>query len=177
MDFKTLLPDFNAIGKTDWAKPDLKIDTKDTFKLVALAGAVLMLVFVFLPWTSINVTNPANITGEGSKLGIATWYGVFALIMALVAVVGMLYKHTSLTFCAAVLGVIFGLIGLMSFPEMQITFAHKGKEITETIKNKEEWEEGIKMMKSSSLSHLGAILFTVASVVTAAGAYLKITKK
>lgn len=177
MDFKTLLPDFNAIGKTDWAKPDFKIDTKDTFKLVALGGAALMLIFCFLPWISISATNHFGITGEGSKLGITTWYGIFALIMALVAVVGMIYKHTSLTFCAAVLGIVFGLIGLLSFPEMTIKSSVFGQTITETIKDKTEWEEGIKYMKSSSLSHLGAILYMVAAVVTAAGAYLKITKK
>ena len=48
MDFKKLIPDFNALGKTDWTKP--QVDTKDVFGLATLAAAVLMLVFVFCPW-------------------------------------------------------------------------------------------------------------------------------
>lgn len=167
MDFKTLLPDFNAIGKTDWAKPDLKIDTKDTFKLVALAGAVLMLVFLFLSWTSITMSGTT-----GTKMGLATWYGIFALIMTLGAIVGILYNHNSLTFSCAVLAVVFGIIGMCSIPDMTVEgTAFTSDQVKALIKAQKE------AGKAVEVSHLGAILFTVASVVTAAGAYLKITKK
>ena len=49
MDLNKFLPDSNAIRKTDWSKPDLNFDTKDPFRLIAAGGALLMIIFVFLP--------------------------------------------------------------------------------------------------------------------------------
>ena len=46
MDYKEFVPDFEAVGKTDWSKPE--VDTNDTMSLLTLGGAALMLIFVFL---------------------------------------------------------------------------------------------------------------------------------
>lgn len=163
MDFKTLLPDFNAIGKTDWSKPS--VDTSNKLNLVTLGGAVLMLVFVFLPWAKVS----ALTVTLASKIGIVTWYGILGFIMALAALVGMLYKHVTLTFSAAVLGVVFGILGMVLCPSM----TYEGTTLTGSeIKEMVDGAMGL-----MSLSHLGAILYTVAAVVTAVCAYLKITKK
>ena len=173
MDFKTLLPDFNAIGKTEWGKPS--VDTKDTMNLVALVGVVLMVVFVFLPWAKLTVSALGE-SAEGSRLGITLWYGIFGLICALAALVGVLYKHTSLTFCAAVLGLVFGLIGLLSVPDFTIA----GEKVTsDEVKTALEASKLTKVagVGGASISHLGAILYMVASGVTAVAAYLKIAKK
>lgn len=154
MDFKTLLPDFNAIGKTDWSKPEVKFDTNDAHGLAAIGGAALMLIFVFLPWCSVSWLGQSE-----SYLGITTWFGIFGFIMALAAVAGALYKHYTLTFCAAVLGVIFGIIGMIVVPDSTA--------------------EEVEMAKALGfeISHIGAILYLVACVAAGAGAYLKITKK
>lgn len=170
MDFNKLLPDFNAIGKTDWAKP--QVDTKDIMGLVALVGAALMLIFVFLPWCTMSAE------GESvSRLGITTWYGIFGLLFALVACAGVLYKHYAVTLWAAVLGVIFGIIGWCVIP----SFTVDGVTVTG-----DQIKAALEMAKLASafgakadimtLSHLGAILYLVASLVAGAGAFLKATK-
>lgn len=163
MDFKTFLPDFEAIKKTDWAKPNLKVDTKDYTALALFAGAALMLIFVFLPWATY-----ADQVGSVSRLGITTWYGIFAFICAAAAVVGVLYNHTELALCAAVLALLFGILGVAIVPEM----TYEGKTLTS-----ERIKEALEKNSKASLTHWGAYLYLVASVVTGAAAYLKITKK
>ena len=164
MDFKTFLPDFDAIKKTDWAKPNLKVDTKDYTGLALFAGAALMLVFVFLPWATYAYGDDSV-----SRLGITTWYGIFAFICAAAAVVGVLYNHTKLALCAAVLALLFGILGVAIVPDM----TYEGKTFTgKEIKDAVEASKG-----KASLTHLGAYLYLVASVVTGAAAYLKVTKK
>lgn len=160
MDFKTLLPDFEAIKKTDWAKP--QVDTKDTMNLVMLGGAALMVIFTFLSWCTYSEK------GESvSVLGITTWYGIFAFLCAAIALAGVLYKHTTLTFCAAVLGVLFGVLGMVLYSSYTIDGVTVDAKLV-----KEAVEDG-----KCSVSHLGAILYLVATVATAGAAYLKITKK
>lgn len=173
MDFKTLLPDFEAIKKTDWKKP--QVDTKDTKKLAMLVCAGLMLVFVFFAWLKLTA-NTGVITYEGSKMGIATWYGFFAFLCALAAVAGCVYNHTTLTFCAAVLGILFALIGLMSFPEVTMTAVYRGQTDTEVVSSAAQWDQVVERVKSSTTSYIGAGLYLFASIATAVLAFLNIKK-
>ena len=173
MDFKTLLPDFEAIKKTDWKKP--QVDTKNTKKLAMLVCAGLMLVFVFFAWLKLTANNGV-VTYEGAKMGIATWYGFFAFLCAVVAVAGCVYNHTTLTFCAAVLGILFALIGLMSFPEITVSATYRGQTDTEVIKDANHWEECAKMFKTVTTSYVGAGLYLFASIGTAVLAFLNIKK-
>ena len=178
MDLKTLLPDFEAIGKTDWSKP--KIDTKDSVTLFSFIASALMVVFVFLSWIKLTATYDLgyfNANAEGEKMGVETWYGVCALICGLTAVVGCLYQHTTLTFSAAVLGLVFGIVGYMSFPEISVKVSAMGLSETEVVKSLDDWKEGVEDAKSSDISHLGAILYMVASAVAALTAYKKISKQ
>lgn len=154
MDLNALLPDFSAIGKTDWSKTEVKFDTKDVPGLAAIGGAALMLIFVFLPWCKATWLGQ---TGD-VHLGITTWYGILGFIMALVAVAGSLYKQYSITFWAAVLGVLFGVIGMIVVPDASA----------------EELE--LAKMLGIEVSHVGAILYLVACLVAGAGAFLKVTK-
>ena len=92
MDFKALLPDFNAIKNTDWTKP--QVDTKDTLSLVTLGCIALMLIFVFLPWFSM--------TAEGetaSRLGITTVCGIFGFILTLAAAAGAVTQLRAFATC------------------------------------------------------------------------------
>lgn len=178
MDLKTLLPDFEAIGKTDWSKP--KIDTKDSVTLFSFIASALMVVFVFLSWIKLNATLDVmgvDVKIEGAKMGVESWYGVCALICGLLAVVGCLYQHVSLTFSAAVLGLVFGIVGYMSFPEVTVTGTFMGMSRSEVVKSLADWKEGVEEAKSSDISHLGAILYMVASAIAALIAYKKITTK
>lgn len=173
MDYKEFVPDFDAVGKTDWSKPE--VDTNDTMSLLALGGAALMLIFVFLPWCTFN----SDITMSVSRLGITTWYGVFGFLLALCAAAGTLYKHYTVTFAAAVCGVIFGLIGMTVVPSFTI--------FGQTLSG-DMVKMGVEAAKAASifgfgdsyiptLTHTGAVLFMLASIAAGAGAFLKITKK
>ena len=178
MDLNNFLPDFNAIGKTDWSKP--QVDTKDKTNLLMFVGAALMVVFVFLSWIKLNATLDTGLVDvkvEGAKMGVESWYGVCALICGLLAVVGCLYQHVSLTFSAAVLGLVFGIVGYMSFPEVTVKMSAMGMSETDVVKSLDDWKDGVEGAKSSDISHLGAILYMVASAIAALIAYKKITKK
>ena len=163
MDFNKLLPDFNAIGKTDWAKP--QVDTKDVMGLVALVGAALMLIFVFLPWCKATWLGQ---TGE-VYLGITTWYGILGLVFALVALYGILYKQIQFVFWGAVLAVVMGLIGWLSMADITVL----GREITVAkIKESLKWDPN-----AYTFGHIGAILFFFTSAALAVFSFLQINKE
>ena len=92
MDFKKLIPDFGAFGRTNWGKPSIK--TGDKNWLISAILVALMVIFVFLPWCSVS-----TIGVSGSRLGITTWYGIIGLIAALVALYGVLYEQKQFVFC------------------------------------------------------------------------------
>lgn len=166
MDLKTLLPDFNAIKNTQWNKP--QVDTKDTPGLLALGCSVLMLVFVFLPWLTVTVNNPlGGGSTEASALGITTVWGILGFICTLAAIVGTLYKHYSLSFSAGVLALIFGIVGCFAICDLE------KNGVTETA-------DAIRLaigLGVAKASHLGAILFTIASAGTVLLSYSKVSKK
>lgn len=158
MDFNKLIPDFGAFGRTDWAKPSIK--TGDKNWLISAVLVVLMLIFVFLPWTTLS-----NEVISIGRLGITTWYGIFGLLATAVAAYGVLYEQKQFVFCASVLGVIMGLIGMICFAD--VTYTVNGKAITFTA-------DVVKNLKGASVGHIGAILFMLASAGSAAWSFLQI---
>ena len=152
MDFKSLLPNFSEIAKTDWSKPSL--DSKDTLGVAAMLSVVLMIIFTFLNWYEVDL----GVLGKVEDTGIDVYCGVIGLIAALIAGVGVLYGHYSLVFTAAVIALIFGIDGM--------TLAPEDEDAREYIKNAD-----------IEIKHTGAVLFTIASVVTGLIAYVKINKK
>lgn len=158
MDFNKLIPDFGAFGRTDWAKPSIK--TGDKNWIISIAIVALMLIFLFLPWTS---ATQSGVTV--SRLGITTWYGIIGLISVAIAAYGVLYEQKQFVFCASVLAVVMGFIGMLCIPELSTTF--NGQEIKITAKT-------IKDLEGVSVSHTGAILFMIASAGSAAWSFLQI---
>lgn len=163
MNFNSLIPDFNALKGIDYRKP--VVDKSNTVALVALCAAVLGVIFVFLPWFSLS--------GHGesvSRSGITLWYGIFGFIFTAVAVVGVLYKQNALAFWAAVLCVILGLIGWFSVPSL----TQDGKSLTA-----DEVKIAIEVGKFLGVKagHIGAILFTITGLVTAACTFMLATGK
>lgn len=165
MDFKKLIPDFSAIGRTNWAKPCIKKNDKNW--LIAAGLVVLMLVFVFLPWCSVSYT-VEGVTSTGSRLGISTWFGIIAFICAIVAAYGVLYEQKQFVFCASVLGAFFGLLGIFLWAD--VTLFAKG---TQTGKLTSDYVAAAKLA-GASIGHIGAILFLLASAGSAAWSYLQI---
>lgn len=163
MDYKKLIPDFKSVSKTDWAKPH--IDTKDKNWLILAGCALLMVIFVFIPW----FTASEGLL-EVNVLGITWMLGIFGLIFALVAVYGVLYNSLQFVFCGAVLAAIMGLIAWMVIPDVELEIA--GKTVTVTS---EQIKEGVKH-GITKVSHLGSILFFLVSLALAAVSFLQIKK-
>lgn len=113
-----------------------------------------MLIFTFLNWYEINL----GPLGKVEQAGIDVYCGIIGLIAALIAGVGVLYGHYSLVFTVAVVALIFGIDGMTLAPEDETA--------REIIKG-----------ANIEIKHTGAVLFTIASVLTGLIAYIKINKK
>lgn len=168
MNIKSLLPDFNAISKTDWSKPQL--DTKDKGGIAIFIAAIVMVIAVFRPWSYYEITTYRGEVFSAEVLGISTWYGVFSLIFALAAVVGALYNHKNLAFCAAVLGIFFGFILASHFPEVNIA--------GQTVNSEASWKALAKrpMVKYHHIKHTGMSMYFIASLVLAIVSFIRIRK-
>lgn len=171
MDFKLLKPDFNALGKTDWAKP--QIDTKNIFALAGTIAAALMVVFVFCPWFGVEAgsltRSLASEMGESAdntvtRLGITLWYGIIGLIAAVAALVGNLYNQKPLAFWGGVLGALMGLLGLFMYASLT-----KDGETIEADMLKLAVSTGV-----MDTIRWGATLFFISSLVAAATAFANV---
>lgn len=156
MSCKKLIPDFNAIGKTDWAKPSFCV--KGDANLGATLGSLLMVILGFLPWCVVSTVSVDGMSISESSLGITTWYGALGFVMALAAVVGVFYKHYSLALWASLLGIVFGILGAALIPDVSLEEAQAMNTHNHMV---------------LSTSHPGAYLYIWASMVVAAASYLK----
>ena len=171
------IPDFSAIGKTNWSKPNL--DTRNPFWWVMVGAALLMVVFVFIPWQTLVPAITATSYGgpivsygviQTSKtIGITTWYGLLGLFFALVVVYGAFYNQKQYVFCGALLAAVMGLIGNMCTADAYIDGKYfPAEEIISEVNEKNS---------ELSVSHTGAIWFLVASLVAAVTAFLQIKEE
>lgn len=163
MDFKQLLPDFSALSKTDWKSPlATKPNLKELGDLLVCLGAVLMVVFLFVPWFTAGSGDDAVSSGAFGSV-----WNILGFILTIIALVGVLYDNAQLVFCAAVLAAVCGLISLMTYPSLT--------EDGVTLKS----DEVKKFVEASKIetSRIGAILFLISSAAAAVGAYLKIAGK
>ncbi len=166
MDFKKLIPDFGAIGRTEWGKP--YVDTKNNAWLIMTCAAALMVVFVFIPWFSATQSG-WGISLTATRFGITTWYGILGLVFALVALYGILYKQIQFVFWGAVLAVVMGLIGWLSMADVTVL----GREVTVAdLKESLKWNPN-----AYTFGHIGAILFFFTSAALAVFSFLQINKE
>ncbi len=165
MDANKLMPDFQAIGKTDFAKPQL--NTKDPMWLITAIGAVLMLIFLFLPWFGLAAPENEVFAMSITRSGLSMWPGIIALIGTLAVIFGVLYNHDGLVFCGAVLSAVFALISLFLVFSLTVSAFGFSKELSV-----EEVKESVRY--GSSTIRYGAILHLVVAAITGAAAYLKI---
>ena len=154
---KKFIPDFSVIAKTNWGKPN--IDTKNKMWLVMAAAVLLMVVFAFIPWQTVTAGSVSV-----STLGVATWYGILGLVFALVVVYGVLYNQVKFVFCGAVLAALFGLLGCILIAGCSVDGeSYDAAEIATGVK-----------LAGWKVSHIGAILFLVASLAAGVVSYLQI---
>lgn len=162
MDFKKLIPDFSAFGRTNWGKPSIK--TGDKNWLISAILVALMVIFVFLPWCSVS-----TIGVSGSRLGITTWYGIIGLIAALVALYGVLYEQKQFVFCGAALGVLFGLLGIFLWSDIEINTTIMGQTINQKVT-----KDMVENNPLVSVGHIGAILYMISALCAAGWSFLQI---
>ena len=149
MNFKMLLPDFKAIGQTNWAKPE--VNFKDVMGLIALGGVATMLLCVFLPWCTVTYGD----YDSDVYLGITTWYGIFAFLFTSAAAVALLYKHYALALWIIVTTLIFAIIGCFAIPGDY------------TLRDLDL------IIEFGMDSHIGAVLFLLSTLVAGVGAFFK----
>ena len=165
MNLNALIPDFKALGKIDWSKP--QVDTKNVCALATLAGAVLMLIFCFCPWFGLK--NPEE-SETITRLGITLWYGIFGFIFALVTVAGTLYRQHALAFCASVLCLLMGLLGMVCWASLK----QDGIEVDGDLL-KDMVELGKAFGAKISVVRWGAILYFISALVAAGGSFCSAT--
>ncbi len=163
MNLNALIPNFKDLGTIDWSKPN--VDTKSIFSLAALAGAVLMLIFCFCPW--FGLTDDAN---TFTRLGITLWYGIFGFIFALVTVAGTLYRQHALAFCASVLCLLMGILGMVCWASLK----QDGVEVEADLL-KDMVELGKAFGAKISVVRWGAILYFISALVAACGTFCSAT--
>ena len=56
MDFKQFIPDFGAIAKTEWSKPQWG-GKADIVKLIGIIAVAAMLTFVLCPWFGLDYSD------------------------------------------------------------------------------------------------------------------------
>lgn len=173
MDFKLLKPDFNALGKIEWAKP--QVDTKNIVALVGTIAAALMVVFVFCPWFGLEFSADVKAmiraygesTADVTRSGITLWYGIIGLFAAIVALVGNLYNNKPFAFWGGAIGAVMGLFGLFMYASLT---RNGDTESAESIK--EMVKEG-----AGDTIRWGAILYFVCSLVAAATAFISVNNE
>lgn len=159
MNFKQFIPDFGAIAKTDWAKP--QFDTTNIVKLVGIIASVIMLIFVFCPWFGMSSGSESDV-----RLGITLWYGIFAFLTTCVVIASFLYDYKALAFWTSVVCILFAIIGLLSWPDLNV----HGVEVPgDFIKISTSLAE--QFGKKVSIVRWGAIMYLISSLVTGAAAF------
>lgn len=174
MDFNKLIPDFSVVAKTDWAKPH--IDTKNNAWLIMAGAALLMVVFVFIPWETVTVSR-GTMSETGSRLGITTWFGILSLISALGAVYGVFYKNLQFVFCGAVLAAVWSLVGWNTIVDVTKDGATMtAEEIKLATSDLGSTVASVFAKVKITVGHIGAILSLVASLVAAVVSFSQIKK-
>lgn len=171
MDFSKFTPDFGAIGRTDWGSP--RFDKKNNMCLLMAGAALLMVIFLFIPWFSVTPNALWGVTFSATRFGITTWYGILGLIFTVVAIYGILYKQDAFVFWGAVLAAVMGLIGWLSMADVSVSIMGVEKELTVAkIKEELQWHPN-----AYTFGHIGAILFFFTSLVLAVVSFMQINKK
>ena len=120
MNWKKFLPDFGAITRTNWAQPAL--GKKNFGEAVMALLALVMLVAVFLPWFHYEyvLVDKTTTLESYNALGITTLWGIFGLVVAIIAAYGILYKQYAYALWAGILAVIFGCLGTGTLVDVEI---------------------------------------------------------
>jgi hypothetical protein len=135
-------------------------EVNETQKTLHTTLCGILVVSVFLPWIYYSTLEigKTNEIASDSVLGITTWYGIAALVTAIVAGFGVIKKEYAITFWACVGGAILGYIGTQSYADIKID---------DYIIFKETFEESARNGNVTGVNHWGAKIFTIVSCLLA----------
>lgn len=172
MNVKKFLPDFGALGRTNWAQPE--IGKKRCLNNVMALLVLAMAVFVFLPWFHYEytlVSDSGKHTVEAfNRLGITTLWGILGLVVTLVAGFGILYKHYAFSLWAGIAAIIFGCLGTGYVTNVEI-------EANNTVILKETFELEQLYGKGLPVGHVGARLFMIAASLVTALSFVQLLRR
>ena len=112
------IPNPDALKSTNWRKPE--IDKQNSRNLILLIVSIGLLAVVFIPWFCIGIDIETLGSVKLRAFGFQTWYGIVGAVAALVAVIGVLYKHYSLTLCSSVLALLISFFALSDYPTSRV---------------------------------------------------------
>lgn len=113
------IPNSDSLKKTDWKNPSFEKNNSKSILLLLLC--IGMLAVVFIPWFCLGVDVESIGSVKLRAFGFQTWYGIVAGVVALVAAVGVLYKHYSLTLCSSVLALLISFFALSDYPSSRLS--------------------------------------------------------
>lgn len=113
------IPNSDSLKNTDWKNPSFEKNNKKSILLLLLC--VGMLAVVFIPWFCLGVDVESIGSVKLRAFGFQTWYGIVAGVVALVAAVGVLYKHYSLTLSSSVLALLISFFALSDYPASRLS--------------------------------------------------------
>jgi hypothetical protein len=126
MDFKQFIPDFGAIAKTEWGKPQWG-GKQDVIKLIGIIATFAMLTFVLMPWFGVDYSdetlNVFIMKGRAlpdlpTRAGITTWCGFLGFTTAVAALFGFIYNHKAIALWASALCIFFGFCGFFVYTSL-----------------------------------------------------------
>lgn len=117
---KEMKPDFAALSKIDFSKPQIQKDNK--MWLILAGCAVAALIFCFFPaWLKYDL----SFGSDKVYNAFGAWYGVFAFLGVLVAVASVLYGQYKLAFWAGIFIALMALLGFFLTPDAKEFLAAK----------------------------------------------------
>ena len=172
MDFKQFIPDFGAIAKTEWGKPQWG-GKADIVKLIGVIAVGAMLTFVLMPWFGLDysdeILNKAIMRHKvlpdlPTRAGITTWCGFLGFTTAVAALFGFLYNHKAIAFWASAMCILFGFCGFFVYTNIDIPRSLGGPMTKDEIKL---WIE----LGNFETIRWGAVMYFISALHATAAAF------
>jgi len=159
------IPNSEDLMKTDFRNP--RIDKTNKKHVFLLLACVAMLGMIFLPWFRVGVEISSSTNGMGGSImlrtfGFQAWYGIVAGVLALIAIIGVLYRHIALSMWASIVAVAIGVFALNTYPSSRLVIDLNDKAEKFMTANNEELK---KVMDLPNFQVPGIVSQAVAVVV------------
>lgn len=165
MDYKIFLPDFRSLIGIDLTRPKLDFSTK--YNIIILISVFAMFLSIFVaPWYEVTLNHRFTPPDTYSTHALETWYGISALVLSVIAILGCLYGKYSIVIFVALISIILAFIGTIDIPSVE----HNGSEISPS-EIKLQIKNCLKRKGHIEAESTGASLNAIASIVCVYATY------